>query len=550
MPESNVFQAAKGLKAVLVSRLQDKDAGSQTCESLMKAVLVCDKFLTGAQGTQAELEVLKAQVKLTLAKQASTKRKSIRPQAVLPSAAAATARRTASTSAELPSQASIASSRSSGWPPLPDILLEPRAHVQYGDFDKMDEQAQRESQKAKQKAQSKQAMVKKVLEDQLSQIQQEKNAAKEQKKKEATELRDSIRQYEEEEFQKWQQHKEQQAKTKQMYSQQASQIHTVLVSIRASHSDKSRHTKACIVSAQCAARNNPQQAAYLQVAEARQRHQLEREEIQRESALEQRRLAQEERQAAAERVAKAEQDKVMLAKVTHDNELRLQQKAQAAQQAKLEEQRHDTLAQLLHSQSTLLAIKSCIVTVALAWRDRLNAEYQAEQDRQEQKRINDVKAREAKSHAKYEMAGGNALSRRLSEIAAMDEVKAAKLQDEYEAQQDATLQKKKRDRQEQQQLLMRTRQQQMQERKQKEEEEQAADRKLAQQVDQQKKQYDEEIKASKAALKLQKKSLLKDLEQGMKIEAKQRFTKQRGMIDVKDRWLHKPVLEGKSAAFV
>lgn len=108
-------------------------------------------------------------------------------------------------------------------------------------------------------------MVKKVLEDQLSQIQQEKNAAKEQKKKEATELRDSIRQYEEEEFQKWQQHKEQQAKTKQMYSQQASQIHTVLVSIRASHSDKSRHTKACIVSAQCAARNNPQQAAYLQV---------------------------------------------------------------------------------------------------------------------------------------------------------------------------------------------------------------------------------------------------------------------------------------------
>ena len=41
-------------------------------------------------------------------------------------------------------------------------------------------------------------------------------------------------------------------------------------------------------------------------------------------------------------VAKAEQDKVMLAKVTHDNELRLQQKAQAAHQAKLEDQRHDS----------------------------------------------------------------------------------------------------------------------------------------------------------------------------------------------------------------
>ncbi len=40
----------------------------------------------------------------------------------------------------------------------------------------------------------------------------------------------------------------------------------------------------------------------VQVAEARQRHQLEREEIQRENALERWRLAQEERQAAAERV--------------------------------------------------------------------------------------------------------------------------------------------------------------------------------------------------------------------------------------------------------
>lgn len=45
--------------------------------------------------------------------------------------------------------------------------------------------------------------------------------------------------------------------------------------------------------------------------------------------------------AIVPQVAKAEQDKVMLAKVTHDNELRLQQKAQAAHQAKLEEQRQD-----------------------------------------------------------------------------------------------------------------------------------------------------------------------------------------------------------------
>lgn len=30
-----------------------------------------------------------------------------------------------------------ASSQSSGWPPLPGILLEPKAHVQCGDFDRM-----------------------------------------------------------------------------------------------------------------------------------------------------------------------------------------------------------------------------------------------------------------------------------------------------------------------------------------------------------------------------------------------------------------------------
>ncbi|DBA74075.1 TPA: hypothetical protein ACH3X1_010888 [Trebouxia sp. C0004] len=208
---------------------------------------------------------------------------------------------------------------------------------------------------------------------------------------------------------------------------------------------------------------------FVQVAEVRQRQQLELEEIQRENALEQRRLAQEERQAAAERVAKAEQDKVMLAKVTHDNDLRLQQKAQAAQQAKLEEQRQDNTYHVLTPHHNTvdgdIGSPGCDNPagrhVVQAFWQALNAEYQAEQERQEQKRVSDVKAREAKSRAKYEMAGGSALSRRLTEVAAMDEVKAAKMQAEYQAQQDAALQKKMRDRQEQQQLLLRTRQQQV-----------------------------------------------------------------------------------------
>lgn len=60
-----------------------------------------------------------------------------------------------------------------------------------------------------------------------------------------------------------------------------------------------------------------------------------------------------------------------------------------------------------------------------------------------------------------QMAGGNALSKRLSEAAALGEVKAAKLQAQHEAEQEAALQKKRKDAQEQQQLLMRTRQQQV-----------------------------------------------------------------------------------------
>ena len=90
----------------------------------------------------------------------------------------------------------------------------------------------------------------------------------------------------------------------------------------------------------------------------------------------------------------------------------------------------------------------------------------------------------------------------------------------------------------------------MQERRRQQEEEQASNVKLAEQVAQQTRMYDEEVKANKAAVKLQKKSLFKELEQGMKLEAKQRFRDQRGMVDEKDRWLHHSVLEGKAPAFV
>lgn len=83
-----------------------------------------------------------------------------------------------------------------------------------------DDMAHKDEVKGKQRMLSKQAATRKVLEDQLADIQKDRAAAKEQKKREAAELKQSMRQYEEEEVQRWQQQKDQQAKTKQMYSQQ------------------------------------------------------------------------------------------------------------------------------------------------------------------------------------------------------------------------------------------------------------------------------------------------------------------------------------------
>ena len=91
---------------------------------------------------------------------------------------------------------------------------------------------------------------------------------------------------------------------------------------------------------------------------------------------------------------------------------------------------------------------------------------------------------------------------------------------------------------------------QVQERRQQQEQEKAAAVQLAQQVDKQKQQYDEEVKAKKAALKLEKKALLCELEQGYKAESKRRFNEQRGLLDSKDQWVHKAVLQGEACAFV
>ena len=80
--------------------------------------------------------------------------------------------------------------------------------------------AHKEETKAKQRVLTKQAATRTMLESQLADIAKDKAAAREAKRQEALELKKNIRQYEEEEVQKWQQHKEQQAKTKLMYSQQ------------------------------------------------------------------------------------------------------------------------------------------------------------------------------------------------------------------------------------------------------------------------------------------------------------------------------------------
>ena len=90
----------------------------------------------------------------------------------------------------------------------------------------------------------------------------------------------------------------------------------------------------------------------------------------------------------------------------------------------------------------------------------------------------------------------------------------------------------------------------MQERKQKQDQEKAAALQLAQQVNDDKRRYDEEVRAKKAASKLEKKALLHELEQGYKTESKRRFNEQRGLVENRDEWVHKAVLQGKANAFV
>ena len=90
----------------------------------------------------------------------------------------------------------------------------------------------------------------------------------------------------------------------------------------------------------------------------------------------------------------------------------------------------------------------------------------------------------------------------------------------------------------------------MQERKQRQTQEKADALRVAQQVSEDKRRYDEEVKAHKAAAKSDQKALLKELEQGYKTETKRRFEEQRGLVDSRDGWVHKAVLQGKSSAFV
>lgn len=90
----------------------------------------------------------------------------------------------------------------------------------------------------------------------------------------------------------------------------------------------------------------------------------------------------------------------------------------------------------------------------------------------------------------------------------------------------------------------------MQERKQVQDQERAEALTLAQQVNEQARQYNAEVKAKTAAMKGEQKALLKELEQGYKAETKRRFQEARGLVDDRDEWVHKAVLQGKSYAFV
>lgn len=79
--------------------------------------------------------------------------------------------------------------------------------------------------------------------------------------------------------------------------------------------------------------------------------------------------------------------------------------------------------------------------------------------------------------------------------------------------------------------------------------ERAEDMQQAELLNQQIQQHKAAEKAAKAALQQQKLSMLQEQQRSMKAETKKRFVDYEGMVNPKDMFVHKKVLEGRCAAF-
>eukprot|EP00891_Asterochloris_glomerata_P003940 jgi/Astpho2/3940/fgenesh1_pg.00063_%23_14_t len=507
-----------GLQAVLASKLQ---AGSteQQSEALMHGILLCERFVANAQGTEAELEVLKQEVRKVLSGQAARQRAkktaqnphkpgmvaAEQPQQVL-------ARATSSAK-------SSHSSESSQWL-MPGILIEPKAHVKAGDFDRIvvlqDRIAEDKGKEHTRRDKARQEQLRVMLDSQMQDVERQRQAEAQQRKEEAAELKANIRAYEQHLVDDRQRVLNQQQRTRHLFNKQ--------------------------------------------VAEARERRRLQQEHEDRENALLRHELAEEQRREQAQKVKRAQDDKVLLAKVMRDNDERLRTKAQAAAKEREDDRR-------LNEEAGESLLREEQKSVADQW------------IMQEQKRLADLAAFQAKTTAAFQRAGGEALTQNLAQQQAADEARMRKLQAQHDADQDAMLAKRRRDAQERERVTRLTLDRQMEERRQREAEEQADDARRAVELQRQAEQDKAERKAAKAALQQHKKQLHKEQVQEVKEEAKRRFKagavrqssgcaqalprelatdrdeakrqlkEYQGLLDDKDRWLHDAVLHGGKPAF-
>ncbi|KAK9823680.1 hypothetical protein WJX72_004584 [[Myrmecia] bisecta] len=292
--------AAESLKAVLTSKLSN-GLPAADADKAWKAVRLCDRFLTKAHGTDAELAVLKEEVQKLLLSQGSPNGK-MRPRGT----SASSAHSDALLQARLQSPALTSTSRADTDSTdldsvIPWILLEQRAHIKLNDFDKMtllqDATCWQKDLQDRQRKREHQAATRAMLDQQMREIQQQREADRAARAAECQKMTAQIQQYQADEIARWHTNQQRAANQKRLFDEQ--------------------------------------------VAEAHDRVRAENEREAKQNALERHQMEEELRLEKLQKARKAREDKLMLEQVARDNEERLQAKARQLELLQHEERKYN-----------------------------------------------------------------------------------------------------------------------------------------------------------------------------------------------------------------